>query len=347
MNTKTQLQTLCEESLVNHIEVMRKQVQTASYIAGRIALTGEITVIYAAPNTGKTLLTLKLVSQTINSDSTNKKVFYVNLDDNLEGLIEKAEIAESYGFEILGPQNFPRKPVVKLETIMDKLIEEDSAKETVLILDTLKKFTDINKKSSSNEFFIMCRRFTSAGGTLIGLAHTNKNKGEDDKYIHAGVSDSLEECDCAYILSKTGKSETFEGTLHTVSFENIKARGAVLMTAEYQYERPKDGNYRRLFNSVKQLNQEEIDKLKDERALSIEKQKDASIIADIKNVLKQSGDLINKEVLEALKDKHPRRKINACLERWSLPENEHGEWIIERGLNNSKIFKLKAQTNNS
>ena len=56
----------------------------------------------------------------------------------------------------------------------------------MIILDTLKKFTDLMNKKASSEFGKLARTFVGAGGTIIALAHTNKNKDEEGKGVTGG-----------------------------------------------------------------------------------------------------------------------------------------------------------------
>lgn len=60
---------------------------------------------------------------------------------------------------------------------------------TVIILDTLKKFSDLMNKGRAKEFNSILRSLTAKGVTVIALAHTNKYEGEDGKPIFEGTGD--------------------------------------------------------------------------------------------------------------------------------------------------------------
>ena len=181
------LKKLRDMTVNKNVEEMRKQRKNAVYIAGRLALAGQITVFYAAPNTGKTLIALKLISESIANGTAGENVFHINLDDTFDGLIEKADLANRHGFYELGPDSFV-KPDENLLELVEKLVNEDSARKAVLLLDTVKKFVDVMDKKASSNFMTICRRFTAAGGTIIALAHVNKKKNDDNEGIPAGTS---------------------------------------------------------------------------------------------------------------------------------------------------------------
>ena len=165
-------------------------------------MLGQWTTIYAAPNTGKTLLTLWLLKENLLSNNLDGDfVFYVNADDNFKGIVEKTELAEQWGFHIIAPnqKGFSTSQITEL---MVDLAETGEARGVIIILDTLKKFTDLMHKRDASEFGIISRSFISAGGTLICLAHTNKHKNAEGKSIYSGTSDIRDDSDCAFIIDK-------------------------------------------------------------------------------------------------------------------------------------------------
>ena len=89
------LKRLQEYSITGYSEDLRKQMLEDIFILNDIALLGQWTTIYAAPNTGKTLITLWLLKEAIDDRGLNGDlIFYVNADDNFRGIVEKTELAE-------------------------------------------------------------------------------------------------------------------------------------------------------------------------------------------------------------------------------------------------------------
>lgn len=113
-----------------------------------IALLGQWTAIYARHNTGKTLIVLSLLGDTIRKNSIKASdVYYFNLDDTQHGLTEKLKIAEELGFHVLcdGYEGFK---VADFIPHIEEVCRNNQARGMVLILDTLKKFTDLMDKRS-------------------------------------------------------------------------------------------------------------------------------------------------------------------------------------------------------
>jgi hypothetical protein len=227
MNDNPPQFNLTQFSLKGSSTEMEKKMLVDKFVLGRIAILGQATVIYAKPNTGKTLLALNLLIEVIGASRVEgADVFYVNADDTFRGLVEKTKLAEQYGFHMLAPghNGFNTKLFVGY---LQTMIKENSASGKIIVLDTLKKFADLMDKKTSSEFMRVGRAFVSNGGTLILLAHTNKNRDSEGKVIFGGTSDIVDDVDCAYTLDEI--SSTLDEK--TVMFENIKARGDVARQA--------------------------------------------------------------------------------------------------------------------
>ena len=185
----------------------------AFLMLGRYRFTnvfGQATAYYAKPNSGKTLLTICLLIEAMKKGEIKADdVFYINADDNYKGLVTKLEIAEKYGFNMLAP-SFNGFEASKFMDYLSQLILTDDAKGKVLILDTLKKFTNIMDKKVASDFGVYMRSFVSKGGTIIMLAHTNKHRDDEGKVVFSGTSDIVDDVDCAYTIdvSENGNQET-------------------------------------------------------------------------------------------------------------------------------------------
>ena len=330
-------------SVNNNLQEMRKLLREAKFVAGKLAISGQITVFYAAPNTGKTLITLKLVSESIANDNAGENVFYINLDDTYEGLITKAELGDRYGFNVLGPEVFT-KPLANFTEVVDKVIKEQSAGEAVFILDTVKKFVDVMDKKASSQFMNICRRFTAAGGTIIALAHVNKRTNDSDEGIPAGTSDILDDCDCAYVMNNMGEATSTAGTTRAVEFLQKKARGPSAQRAVYQYRVIPD-EYFMMLSSVKLVDGDEADRISQLRAIDVEKEKDLDIIAAIMNFISPTKPTPQSQILTKLAgpDGFSRRRLVYCLKRWSCPAEEGGLWVLKKGDANSNCYQLLDQ----
>src|SRR5690606_22110812 len=103
-------------------------------------------------------------------------------------------------------------------------------------------------KKKGSEFMESVRQFVAHGGTVIMLAHVNKNRGEDGKVIFAGTSDMVDDADCAYTLDEVTK-DALSGD-KTVKFENFKSRGDVANEEVYRYDAGPGKNYLQRLQTV-------------------------------------------------------------------------------------------------
>lgn len=235
-----------------NLEQMKKHAKDAVFILDEIALAGDLTIINASPGTGKTLLTLWLLSKRNIKLTKGYAFYYVNADDTFNGSIDKCDLMESFGVHSLvpGQKGFDTSD---LGDLMEQAVEGGEANQTVLILDTLKKFVDMMDKRSAREICLKLRVFTQAGGTIIALAHTNKHKGNDGKSIVEGVGDFLNDFDCCYVIDE----EKSEQGVKAVCFENKKLRGPNSLHVHFTYDCSEKKSWRDRFNSIKRVGNEE------------------------------------------------------------------------------------------
>lgn len=309
------------------------------FILGEIALSGQFTVIYASPNTGKTLITLHLIIQGIKCGNINSsKLYYLNMDDTSKGLLQKLHLAEEYGFHVLSEGHLDFN-VNQFLGIVNKLIEDDQCNGVVIVLDTLKKFTNLMNKESSSAFSKVIRRFIVKGGTLIALAHTNKKPGADGKPVYGGTTDIIDDADCAYTIAPL----VAEANEKVVEFTNIKRRGNVAMNAAYSYTLENNAGYNEILLSVRSVDPEQIEIKKHAEALK----SDAEIIAAIRACI-QDGTNTKMKLAEAVADLTGISKRSALkiIERHTGSDPATHLWsftVQERG---AKVFLQHRGTAN-
>ncbi len=224
---------------------MAKELKDVSYVMSQIALSGQLTAIYAPPNTGKTLVTLHCIKQAIGQGWIEAEdVFYVNVDDTAHGLVEKLKIGEESGFGMMcdGYNGFNVNEFAKY---IEDLSRSGAAGRTIIILDTAKKFTNLMDKGVVSRFNTMLRKFATQGGTVIALAHTNKHP-RDGKGVPGGTSDLLDDFDCGYVIDPVSD----DGGRRVVEFRNVKSRGPVAKAVAFSYSTEPGVSYRDLLDSV-------------------------------------------------------------------------------------------------
>jgi hypothetical protein len=254
---------LTQYSLLGDAAKLKAESFNHNIIFGRLVVQGQCTVVYAPPSTGKTLIHISVAIQAIKNGTIKPEhLFYINADDNYSGVITKADIAEKYGFHMVVPgrKGFSEKGLLPL---LKQLGDDGHAPNSIVILDTLKKFYNPMDKNQGRQFFLATGKFNAQGGTVIMLGHTNKNPGDDGKSKFGGTSDSLEDADCAHIMGILAD----EGNTRTVEFTNIKNRGDVARKAVYQYSIAEGLTYEQLLESVVEVDPQSLDELRNDVAL--------------------------------------------------------------------------------
>ena len=327
---------LSQFSLNGKSQAMRSKMMADKYVLGRIAILGQATAIYAKPNSGKTLLTLHLLIESVAAGNINgADVFYINADDTYKGLVQKLELAEKYGFWMLAPGhgNFDSDMLLR---ILQKMIEEGTATGKVLILDTLKKFTDIMDKRVSSNFGKVMREFVSHGGTLIMLAHTNKNRDTNGKVVFSGTSDIVDDADCAYTLDATDTGSDTK----TVLFENFKQRGDVAREVAYTYSTTEKQSYLDLLASVCELDEAKKQAHQDHARIVQMLERNTDIIEAITEAL-DSGVCLKTDLIDQASKASgiSKPKIGKALDAHTGKEWQSGHrWYVTKAEKNAKIY---------
>ena len=78
-------------SATNRLDEMEANLGNKDYVIQDLALSGQITLFYGSPNTGKTLFLIKFIIEAIKDQRIKaEKVFYINADDSYDGLNTKS-----------------------------------------------------------------------------------------------------------------------------------------------------------------------------------------------------------------------------------------------------------------
>jgi hypothetical protein len=317
---------------------MREKMLVDKFILGRLAILGQITQLYAPPNAGKTLLTIWLLRQAIEAGDINAEdVFYINADDNYKGLVEKIAIAEDLGFHMLAPSHNGFEPD-KFSDYLKMMVDENTARGKVAILDTSKKFIDVMSKDKQSEFGKRLREFALHGGSVIMLGHTNKHRGADGKLIPGGTTDLVDDADCVYILDYNKKPSTGE---NTVVFENIKSRGDVEQTASYCYERRSGHGYDGLLATVRLATAEETSEARKAAAMETLLQKNHESINAILDAMKGGLSLKTEIIKDAAERASANKPAIARVLVQHTGDNYIGghRWSLTIGESNSHIYR--------
>jgi hypothetical protein len=262
-------------------------------------------------------------------------VFYVNADDSSRGLAEKVRLLEEVGAHMLAPglKGF------RANDFSDKLkqaAEDGSARGTVVIIDTLKKFTNLMDKTRSAESAQVCRAYVMAGGTIIALGHTAKNRNADGTPRYGGTTDIRDDFDAAYVAElmapKPGSNE------RVIRFSELKKRADSPEVVAYAYSTEQGLTYREKLASVRPVYIEELDGQSVENSAFNEQ----DVIEDLRVYIFQHGHLGQEKILAAVTNMAnvSRATVQRILNRYTGSDPAKHKWNYKRGDRGVRMFYL-------
>lgn len=319
---------LSKFSLLGQGSTLEGSAQPSHPILGGAILAGQATAIYAAPNVGKTLILLHLLSEAVEGGRIHPSTaYYVNADDSSKGMAEKLVLLDDLGVHTLVPGYEGFSPA-KLNESLAKMVRDDLCRGVVVAVDTLKKFADLMDKRAAAAFGDLVRQFVLKGGTLIALAHTRKNANPNGQLVYGGTTDIVEDFDAACLLVPSPNLSPRGEKV--VQFQFLKRRGPNADEA-YAYAPDPELSYSERLASVRSIDAEDLDKfadvdnrLADDKLITvIEECIDAGFMQKMKLV---------REV--AKRTRVSRRSAIQVLERYTGDDPEVHRWdysVRERG----------------
>jgi len=317
-------------SLKGQVEELESEMADAVPVLDKIAIRGELTAIYAAAGIGKTLTTLWLLIRAILGGSIDaNKVYYINADDSASGLVAKLKLADKYGFHMLSPgyNDFQARDFVSL---IIKMTDLGLAEGCIIILDTVKKFTDLMNKSRNSEFNTILRSFSLKGGTVIAIAHTNKKKDKNGNSVHAGTSDMRDDFDCVYIADIISHDAITGEKVIKLTADKIRVAGANELVLSYR--RTEQTTYLELFESVQLLDSDTLKRKK----YAVQMREDQTDIDFVTQLIRDG--IVGKMELAAEAAKlsvTSKKKLLQIIDQYTGDDTDKHRWNFvrkERGL---------------
>lgn len=333
--------SLARFSLLNAIDELEATAQNQRPLLGSVVLTTQATVLYAMPNIGKTLITLALLRVAVGVGRiTGSQCIYIAADDNQAGVIEKQRALKPYQVHVIAP-GLKGFSAGSLRSEIEHMIATKSAGGSFVIVDTLKKFADLMDKKNSSAFGDLARRFVMAGGTILALAHANKQTDNEGRPIFAGTTDIRDDFDCAYTIRELPQ-KCFPNE-RVVQFDCIKKRGAVAQGVAYRYSIADGISYVELLDSVREIDDAELHRVLGEA----DQEKDADAIAAIEECIREG--ITSTQGLKTEASKRARlshHKIRAILDRYEGPDPDKHRWtygVFGRGRREYQLHGIDAQ----
>ena len=265
-------------SLKGRADEYEARAQDTKPLLGQHVMSGQATMFYAPPNTGKTLITLHLAIEAVHKGLIDPNLlYYVNSDDSSKGISEKLRILQDIGAHVLvpGQNGFKNRD---LQELLISTAERDAAHGTCVIIDTLKKFTPLNDKKLTSAFADACRQYVMDGGTILALGHTTKSPNADGTPRYTGTTDILEDFDAVYIVEVATAAKASDEE-KAVKFTKLKSRASSPDEVAYVYAAGSNLSYSVRLASVRPVDPEDM---KDYRTFKeVEEYRIAMKIADL------------------------------------------------------------------
>lgn len=325
-------------SATNRLSEMQANLRNDFFVLAEMALAGMMTLFYGPFNSGKTLLLFRLLLDAIKDGRIKgEDVFYINADDNYKGLYTKARIAAEHGFQMISPQEANISPQEVLE-LLSTLAKSGGVNGKVVILDTLKKFTDMMSKRAQAALYETLRGLVTKGATIIIAGHTNKHRDANGNHVYEGTSDTMNDIDCAYSLYRMSEPDA---ETQVVEFRREKDRGAIIAKVSYQYIKRDGMSYRDMLESVQRLNNQQADRVTRENVERDLKEKYESEMLFVQGLLKD-GPKNQTEILTARETSKNSLAGGVSMRslRAALDQLTDIAWNISRNENNAKIYHL-------
>lgn len=322
-------------SLIGQAAKYDELAQAATPLLGDVCLRGEATVFYAKHNTGKTLLCLHMISEAVEQNRIAAgDVYFINADDSSAGIAAKLGLLDEIGAHTLVPGQRGFKAEHLGQLLLDA-VRNNTARGTLVVIDTLKKFVDLMHKKQASEFANMCRQFVAAGGSLLGLAHTNKRKSDDGKAVHAGTTDILDDFDAGYIIDELPTTGNPGEKL--VEFIRLKGRGGGVQSVAYAYAAEDQVSYAERLASVRLVQQADLDGIRRVEELRSDSEVVTVVIACI-----TAGVNAKMALRNAVADRAgiSRRAATKVIERYTGVEPGQHHWSFARVAHGRMVYTL-------
>lgn len=263
-------------------------------------------------------------------------IYFVNADDkNKRAIATKQKILAPFGIKQLAPgyNNFTAR---QLPLLLGNAVSDGSAENTMIILDTAKKFVDLLDSKAVVQFNQSVEMFAAKGGTLIATGHVNKNKDENGNVVYKGTSDILDDWHCVWL----GTPLVEENGLRRTSFLNLKARGDVPESVTFEYRRLLD-DYEAMFETVKRVPASEEEE-SDIRARLIRETEFHCVVVDAIREAINAGTTSKTALLQQVREVtgESRSHVDAVLTQFTGTSEMDGLWRVLRGKHNTHTFKL-------
>ena len=173
-------------------EEIVEKIADAKFAWRELIPQGHMFVLCAKANGGKTTFMVHVSAELAQN---GYRVMYINADASASDIKHYQHHAKDHGYSLINPDLTNGSAERVIEELRNLAQSNVDFSKDVIVLDTLKKFTDMMNKTRAKEFYSLVRTLTAKGMTVICLAHTNKYDDADGKPMFEGTGDTRNDCD--------------------------------------------------------------------------------------------------------------------------------------------------------
>lgn len=300
---------------------MVKGINDARFAWLKLIPEGHIVAVCAKPNGGKTTV---FTHAAADMAKDGYAVVYINADASAGDLRDYCDHATDHGYTLINPDMSGKNNEFAVETLKKMAARDENYSNTVLILDTLKKFTDMMAKNKGKAFYSMLRSLSTKGMTVIALAHTNKYDGEDGMPMYEGTADLRSDCDDLIYLIPVKNPD---GSM-TVSTMIDKSRAALEETT-FQIDANRTV-------SVLESHVDTYAIARHKKSLEADSDAIAFITDAIKGLSKTTREIFNASKVADMG--FSRRYIESVLKRYASDICKEPLWLSMKGITNGTRY---------
>lgn len=196
-------------SILARYEVKKEYVDALGkeeFIFDNLIIRQHILIIIAESGGGKTtFIFFHVAAELAKNDLT---VWYIDADSPASDHKKMKTFADDNDIKFIIPDVNQGTSVSSLVSDITALTEsQEDLAGFVFFFDTLKKFIDLMSKKSAKDFFVLMRKLTKLGATVVLLGHANKHRDKDGHLIFEGVGDVKSDSDDLIFFEKVKKAD--------------------------------------------------------------------------------------------------------------------------------------------
>ena len=202
-------QQVSAKSVMEKYEVKTEYVNglgKEEFLYKNLLIKQHILTIIAESGGGKTTFLFFFIAMELAKQDLT--VWYVDADSPASDHKTMKDFADKHGFKFLIPDVNQGTSVESLITDVTALANaQTDLTGFVFFFDTLKKFMDLMSKRSAKDFFVLMRKLTKLGATVVLPGHANKHRDGDGNLIFEGVGDVKSDSDDLIFFEKAKKPD--------------------------------------------------------------------------------------------------------------------------------------------